>query len=123
MTTTLHFPFQIGGLGAPRTVGRAEAIEQKLHQLLFTRRGERVNRPEFGSGVQELVFAGASREAAAAAEFTIATDIAHHMPEIALDAVRVTAVESTLYIDILYTVIATGDELAASFQAPLEGPP
>jgi phage baseplate assembly protein W len=94
-----------------------------LHQLLFTRRGERVNRPRYGCGVQELVFAGAGREAAAAAEFTIATDIRRHMPDVKLDAVRVTTSEATLFIDVLYTLVASGEELAATFRAPLEGPP
>lgn len=121
--STLHFPFQIGSLGAPRKVGAAEAIRQKLEQLLFTRPGERVNRPTYGSGVQQLVFAGVSPEAAAAAQFTIATDIARHLPEVKLDAVRVSSSEATLFIDILYTVLATGEELAESFSAPLEGPP
>jgi uncharacterized protein len=120
--STLHFPFQIGSLGAPRVVGNDEAISQKLHQLLFTRRGERVNRPRYGSGVQELVFSGAGRDATAAAEFTIAADIARHLPEVKLDAVRVTTADATLFIDILYTVLASGEELAASFRAPLEGP-
>ncbi len=121
--TTLNFPFEIGSLGAPRTVSDADAVRQKLEQLLFTRPGERVNRPDYGSGVQELVFSGASAEAATAAEFTIGTDIRRHMPDIRLDAVRVTAGDGTLFIDILYTVIATRAERAVSFRAPLEGPP
>lgn len=122
MSETLYFPFQIGSLGTPRRAEAADAIRQKLHQLLFTRPGERVNRPTYGSGVQDLVFAGASPETAAAAEFTIASDIERHLPEIALDAVRVAASETTLFIDILYTVRVTGEELAASFRQPLEAP-
>lgn len=123
MPDALHYPFQIGTLGVPRAAGRIDTVRQRLEQLLFTVRGERVNRPTFGCGVQKLVFAGASRETATAAEFLIRSNIDRHMPEIILDAVRVTAVDSTLHIDILYTLPDTGEELAASFQAPLEAAP
>ena len=42
-----------------------------IEQVLFTMPGERVNRPDFGSGVMQLVFAPASDEMATAAEFLV----------------------------------------------------
>ena len=119
----LFFPFQIGSLGLPRKANRAETIRQKLEQLLFTLPGERVNRPDYGCGVQQLVFAGVGREAVTAAEYLISSNIAQNLPEVVLDAVRVTAVDATLHIDILYTVRDTAEEAAASFALPLEGAP
>ena len=41
-----------------------------IEQLLFTEPGERVNRPDFGSGLLQLVFAPNSPELAAALQFT-----------------------------------------------------
>lgn len=123
MGGNLYFPFQIGSLGVPRTASRSETIRQKLEQLLFTLPGERVNRPDYGCGVQQLVFAGAGRETATAAEYLISSNIVRNLPEVDLDAVRVTAADATLYIDILYTVPDTGEEAAASFEMPLEGAP
>ena len=41
--------------------------EDMIEQLLFTRPGERVNRPDFGSGLMQLVFAPNSPELAACA--------------------------------------------------------
>lgn len=119
----LFFPFQIGSLGLPRIASRGETIRHKLEQLLFTLPGERVNRPDYGCGVQQLIFAGAGREAATAAEYLISSNITRNLPEVNLDAVRVTADDATLYIDILYTVPDTGEEAAASFDMPLEGAP
>lgn len=119
----LFFPFQIGSLGLPRAASRGETIRHKLEQLLFTLPGERVNRPDYGCGVQQLIFAGAGREAATAAEYLISSNITRNLPEVNLDAVRVTAADATLYVDILYTVPDTGEEAAASFAMPLEGAP
>jgi phage baseplate assembly protein W len=123
MGESLYFPFRIGTLGVPRTASRREVVRQKLEQLLFTMPGERVNRPDYGCGVQQLVFSGTSAEAAAAAEFLISTNITRNLPEVDLEAVRVTSDDARLHIDILYTLLASGEEEAESFQVPLEAPP
>ena len=42
-----------------------------IEQFLFTNPGERVNRPDFGSGLLQMVFAPNSPELAAALQFTV----------------------------------------------------
>ena len=125
MTTRgLRFPFQVSQRGVAATSGRLDVIRQQMEQLLLTIPGERVNRPDFGCGVQRLVFAGASPEAAAAAEYVISTAIRRYMAELVqLDAVRVTVEDTLMHIDILYTVLDSGEELAATFTQPLEVTP
>lgn len=126
MARSLAFPFRIGDLGAPQTSPRAAAIRQQLEQLLFTMPGERVNRPAFGCGVQRLVFSGCSSEAAAAAQYIIRVNISKFMSDVvSLDAVQVTADvdQATLYVDILYTLIETGEERAETFRRNLETAP
>ncbi|APR75695.1 Hypothetical protein A7982_01041 [Minicystis rosea] len=120
----LNMPFEVGDLGVPRTAAPAQILRQQLEQLLFTLPGERVNRPDFGCGVQRLVFGGTGPETAAAAEYAIRVAVNRHLGDLLLlDAVRVTAEDATLAIDILYTVIGTGEERAESFSRPLEGTP
>jgi len=124
MGRSLHFPFQLGDLGTPRSTSSLQAIRQQVEQLLYTLPGERVGRPGFGCGVQRLVFGAATPEAAAAAEYVVRTNMNQFMGDIVrLDAVRVTVDEATLFVDILYTVIETGEEAAETFRRPLEGPP
>lgn len=123
MSRSLAFPFRIGDLGAPTTAARALIVRHQLEQLLFTLPGERVNRPTFGCGVQRLVFSGCSPEAAATAEYIIRMNIQEFMGEVVtLDAVRVTAdpAQATLYVDILFTLIETGEERAETFRRALE---
>jgi phage baseplate assembly protein W len=124
MARTLALPFQIGGLGTPRTANRTAGARQQLEQLLFTLPGERVNRPDFGCGVQRLVFSGASPEAAAVTEYAVRVAIRRFLSDIlSLDAVKVTVDDVTLTVDILYTLVDTGEELADTFKRPLEAPP
>lgn len=124
MSEGLRFPFEISARGVASASTRKQQINEQLEQLLLTLPGERVNRPSFGCGVQRLVFADASPEAAAAAQYTISVAINRVFSDsIQLDAVRVWAHGSTLYIDILYTLRETGEELSASFEQPmLESP-
>ena len=126
MARSLAFPFRIGDLGAPATAPRSQSVRQQLEQLLFTLPGERVNRPTFGCGVQRLVFDSASPEAAAAAEYIIRLNVQEFMADVVrLDAVRVTADpdQGTLYVDILYTMLTTGEERAETFRRTMEAPP
>ena len=126
MARSLSFPFQIGDLGVPMTAPRTKVIRHQIEQLLFTLPGERVNRPGFGCGVQRLVFGGCSPEAAAAAEYIIRLNIQEFMRDVVrIDAVKVTAApeSATLFVDILYTLLETGEERAETFRSALEGPP
>jgi uncharacterized protein len=123
---SLAFPFHVGDLGVPATAPRAKVIRQQMEQLLFTLPGERANRPTFGCGVQRLVFGGCSAEVAAAAEYIIRINVRDFMADVVkVDAVRVSADadQATLFVDILYTLIETGEERADTFRRSLEAAP
>ncbi|MFV0523634.1 MAG: GPW/gp25 family protein [Acidimicrobiales bacterium] len=121
MNGGLGFPFRITDRGRPTPGGSdADLARAQLHQLLFTAPGERVDRPGFGCGLHLLVFEPASADQAAATEYLIASAIRQHLARlVVLDAVRVTVDDTTLIVDILYTLRSDGQELAASFTQPL----
>lgn len=51
------FPPEIDfATGRARTVSEEEDIAEAVRIILFTRKGERVMRPDFGCGIQEFVF-------------------------------------------------------------------
>ena len=124
MTGGLGFPFRVSDRGAARAAGDlAELAQAQLRQLLFTAPGERVDRPDFGCGLHQLVFSAADADRAAVTEFLIRTAIVRHLDRLlVLDAVRVTADDATLVIDVLYTLRETGEELAGTFTHALLGP-
>lgn len=121
MELSLAFPFRAVDRGGAAVSPRARAVHEQLEQLLLTVPGERVNRPDFGCGVQRLVFGGASREVAAAAEYIISASVRRYLGELLdVDAVRVSVEDTQLFIDILYTLRDTGEELVATITQPLE---
>ena len=67
----LDFPFQFDGRGRTREADLEDYITQLVEQVLFTSPGERVNLPDFGSGLLQLPFAPNSVEMAAATQFTV----------------------------------------------------
>ena len=50
------FPYRIAINGRTATTDRSKHIRNLIRQVLFTIPGERVNRPAFGSGLNQLVF-------------------------------------------------------------------
>ena len=67
----IDFPLHLDGGGRTATTDDDDHIRDMIEQVLFTNPGERVNRPDFGSGLLQLVFAPNSTELAAALQFTI----------------------------------------------------
>lgn len=121
MSLGLGFPFRISDRGHVHEAGSIAALARaQLQQLLFTAPGERVDRPDFGCGLHLLVFEPASSERVAVTEYLVATAIRQHLARLlSLDAVRVTVDDTTLVVDVLYTLRDDGQELAATFTNPL----
>ena len=102
----IAFPFQIDGHG--RTAASAtidDHIHDMIEQLLFTNPGERVNRPDFGSGLMQTVFQPNSTALAAALQFTLQGALQQALGDlIQLQAVQVNNVDSTLTVIVQYVV-------------------
>lgn len=67
----LDYPFQFDGSGRTARTGEADHVRDLIEQVLFTAPGERVNRPTFGSGLMQLVFAPNSDALAAATQVSV----------------------------------------------------
>ena len=67
----IDYPFSFIAAAAPPRRTHNDHIRDLLEELLFTNPGERVNRPDFGSGLIQLVFTPTSPEVAAALQFTL----------------------------------------------------
>ena len=68
----LNFPYQFDGRGrTTETASLDDYVRQMVEQVLFTSPGERVNLPDFGSGLLQLSFAPNSVEMAAATQFAV----------------------------------------------------
>jgi phage baseplate assembly protein W len=116
----IDFPLHIDSRGRTATAGIDDHIRDMIEQLIFTNHGERVNRPDFGSGVLQLVFAPNSPELAATVQFTLQASLQMWLGDV-IDVrdLRVEADDSRLVIDLAYVVKETGVASEATFTRPL----
>jgi phage baseplate assembly protein W len=98
------FPFTVGpaGIIAPDPDDDA-GLRGRIVQVLFTAPGERVNRPDFGCGLFDLVFDPSNSVLAAATEFAVGQALTRWLgDELIVDAVDVTALEETVTVEVAY---------------------
>ena len=69
--TEVGFPFHFDEAARTATSDEADHIREMIEQLLFTNPGERVNRPDFGTGLMQAIFDPNSNEMAAATQFLV----------------------------------------------------
>lgn len=113
----LDFPYHIDGRGRTAGTGEEEHVRDLIEQLLFTSPGERVNRPDFGSGLLQMVFAPNSDELAAALQFTVQAALQQFLSSrIETEEVAVEAVDSTLRVSVRYRLRGGGEVRTASFE-------
>ncbi len=102
--TTFGFPFAVNEAGRISATGGNDAIRGKIIQVLFTAPGERVNLPEFGCGLFNLVFEPSNAILAAAMEFTVGQALARWLgDDILIDGVDVDSSDETVTIEVVYT--------------------
>ncbi|MBC8001534.1 MAG: GPW/gp25 family protein [Opitutaceae bacterium] len=113
----IDFPFRFDSRGRTATTDDDDHIRDMIEQLLFTNPGERVNRPEFGSGLLQLVFACNSPELAAALQFTIQAGLQRWLSDlIEVSNLEVTSEDSTLRVVVQYLVRRTGQQQTQTFE-------
>jgi len=106
----VDYPFHFDRLGRTATTGYDDHVRDMIEQLLFTNPGERVNRPDFGSGLLQLVFAPNSPELAAALQFTVQAALQRWLGDVIdVQSLEVISESSTLRITVEYVVRRTGE--------------
>lgn len=101
----IAFPFQTDPTGRTAQAGLNDHIEQMIEQLLFTSPGERVNRPDFGSGLLQMVFEPNSVTVAATLQFTMQGALQQALGDLVqLQNVQVSTEDGTLTVLVQYAV-------------------
>ena len=115
----IDFPFHFDGRGRTAATDDNDHIRDMIEQVLFTNPGERVNRPDFGGGLLQLVFAPNSPELAAALQFTLQAALQRWIGDlIEVQKLEVTSEDSTLRIVLNYLVRQTQEPQSATFTRP-----
>jgi phage baseplate assembly protein W len=112
----IDFPYHFDNRGRTAETAGDDHIRDLIEQLLFTSPGERVNRPDFGSGLLQLVFAPNSPEIAAAIQFQVQAALQQWLGDlIQVEAVEAQSEDATLGVTVRYTVRRTQERQTATF--------
>ena len=112
----VDFPYHFDSRGRTAEVDHDAHIRDLIEQVLFTAPGERVNRPEFGSGLLRLVFAPNSAEMAATTQYLVQGSLQQFLGDlIQVDAVNVEHEDATLRVSVRYVVRRTQAVETAEF--------
>ena len=102
--TGWSFPFSIDDVGHVGTAKGNDHIRNKVLQVLLTSPGERVNLPDFGCGLRQLLFAPNGELLASATEALAASALNRWLADwIIVEKLEVEAVDSRLYVRLTYT--------------------
>ena len=113
----IDYPFHFDGRGRTALTDDDDHIRDMIEQFLFTNPGERVNRPDFGSGLLQMIFAPNSPELAAALQHTIQAGLQRWLGDlIEVHQVEVTSQDSTLRVEVNYLVRRTGTPQTETFE-------
>jgi len=107
MSVNVNFPYQFDGRGRTKDP-LGDSVRQLVEQVLFTSPGERVNLPDFGSGLLQLPFALNSIEMAAATQFTVQAALQKWLGNyIKVESVVATSNEAVLSVTVSYSLLNT----------------
>jgi phage baseplate assembly protein W len=119
MAEFLDYPFHIDGRGRSASTSADDHIRDLIYQVLFTAPGERVNRPDFGCGIRQLLFMGNSDVLATTTQFLVQGSLQRWLGDlIALERVTVTNLNERLVVEVVYSRRDNDEREHIQFFAP-----
>lgn len=116
MSLQIDFPFSVGPRGRTAETSYDEHVRDMIEQLLFTVPGERVERPDFGCLLADMVFEPNSPERAAAVQASAQGALARWLGDvIAVESLTATATDSTLEVTVAYRVLPSDQNRTDTF--------
>ena len=114
--TDVDFPYHVDGRGRTATTSADDHLRDLIEQVLFTAPGERVMRPDFGSGLLGLVFEPGGPELVATTQHLVQGGLQQELGDlIAVESVEVSQDDGTLTVSVTYVSLQTQERTAATF--------
>lgn len=112
----IAYPLQIGSNGRTAEATSGKYIRQLIEQVLFTMPGERVNHPDFGSGLKQLVFTPSDDELFTTTQFLVQGALQQWLGDlIRVEAVNVESEEATLKVSVVYVISSSQERRVEQF--------
>lgn len=112
----IKYPLQFNNYGRTGETTEDQHIRDMIEQILFTAPGERVNRPDFGSGLLQIVFEPNSDELTTTTQFLVQGSLQHWLGDlIEVNDVEVRNEDSKLIVTVVYVVRRSKETVVAKF--------
>ncbi len=117
----VSLPYRVDGRGRTAAAESDDThIRDLIETVLFTVPGERVNRPDFGCGLMQFVFAPNSVELAATLQALVQGSLQQWLGGVIhIEEVLADSDDATLTVEVRYVVLATQKSRSASFTRKL----
>jgi uncharacterized protein len=116
MTRQIAFPWSVDDQGRTADATYADHVRDMVEQVLFTVPGERVELPEFGCLLADLVFEPAGPELAMAVQSSASGALGRWLGDlIAVESLTADTTDSTLTVTVSYRLLGTGEERTDTF--------
>ena len=116
----IDYPFRFNKQGRTARAVDANHISDMIEQLLFTAPGERVNRPDFGSGLAQMVFEPNSPEIAATLQYLVQSNLTQYLGDlIQIEEIDVSSQDANLQVTISYLIRHTQEQRTEQFRRSL----
>ncbi|HZF09061.1 MAG TPA: GPW/gp25 family protein [Thermoanaerobaculia bacterium] len=110
----IDFPYHVDSRGRTAETDSEEHVRDLIEQVLFTAPGERVNRPTFGCGLLQQVFAPNGDVLATAVQLTVQGALQQWLGDrIQVESVDVSSADATLSVTVVYRLRRDGTRRTA----------
>ena len=116
----IGYPYRFDSTGRTAQAEYARHVEDMIEQFLFTRQGERVMLPEFGSGLMQMIFAPNTPEVAAALQASVQGGLQRWLADV-IDVrdLSVASDDAVLRVRIVYSLHRSGETRTRVFERSL----
>lgn len=112
----IGYPFHLDIRGRTAAANQEAHIRDLIEQVLFTSPGERPNRPDFGSGLMQLVFAPNNDELSTATQFLVQGALQQWLGDlIQVETAQVESDEAALRVTVQYVIRRNQERRVARF--------
>ena len=115
--TGISFPFRRGSTSVPVRATNNDLIRQSLVQIMGTKKGERVMRPDYGSNAINYIFDNNNDLLAELIRSDLYSSIGRYEPRVIITGIQVIQTDEQVDVTVQYVVTATGstDAVGVSF--------
>jgi phage baseplate assembly protein W len=113
----IDFPYRVDSRMRTAEASEEDHVHDLIEQVLFTNPGERVNRPDFGAGLDQLVFGPAGSAMVTTVQALAQGALQQWLADrVRVEGVEVTVEESTLRITVRYSLVQNQQRRVAVFE-------